>query len=125
MLFNFPKKPGAGESPKPSGRSERNAEFLRRLLVRKSDEETKFHEFSSPRIDDCEAIQRFIQREQFVIRHGQWNIDSLQIHPLQLPAMFKTLLAPRRLHENPPHGLRRCPEEMRAILKLRLFLRFE
>ena len=125
MLFYFPQQPGAGESPKPSRRSERDSKLLCCLFVRETDKETKLHQISRPRIDDCEAIQCSIQREQFIVRHGQWNIDGFHINPFEFPAMFEPLLSACRLDENPPHGLRRRAEEMRAIFKPRLFLGFK
>ena len=111
-----------GQIPKPVPPCSRYPQLAGRLFLRQANEKAKFHHFGRARVHSRQSIQRFIQREQLIIRHRRRRFHRIDIHAFQVSAPFQRFFLPRAVHENAAHRLSRRAEKVSTILKLPLLL---
>jgi len=83
-----------------------------RLFLRKSDEETEFHEFGRTGVNLGQPVKRLVQGQQIVIRHRTRNVHLLQFDTLQVSAAFQAVLAARIFDQDTAHGFCGSAEEV-------------
>ena len=75
-------EPGPGKAPVPLDRRPRHREHLGDLVHREPAEEPELHDSRLPRIEDGEAVERLLQRDQLDVGPAGRGIRQAERHPL-------------------------------------------
>src|SRR5262249_40257671 len=112
-------EPGAGVHPVALGRSGGDPQGLGGVAQGEAAEVAELDQPRFERIFALELPQGFVEREQVVrlilLRFGE-QAAGVELDAPELAAPLVTLLAPRLLDEDPPHGLRGRSEEVAAAV---------
>ena len=91
---------------------------VRGFLDGKAGEVAKLYEVGGFRVFECQTIQGFVEREQFIC--GRWRRRSIvvQLNASAFAPMFFATLMTGLVDQNVPHGLGRDGEEMALVVVL-------
>src|SRR6266540_1926598 len=85
-------------------------------------EESQLDDVRFLRVLRSQSLQCFVDLKYLFVLDWGFESGFVQFGPFPSAAAFEPELAPRVLHQNPPHGLRGCPEEMAAVLPVGLLV---
>ncbi len=121
LPIDLPKQPRARVSPVAFGRRLRDAQRVRRLCDRHSDEIPEFNQFRLARVVRGEVVERLVHGELFIFvtaGRGELHRGVIKVDPLQTTPVTDCFLASSVVDNDAAHGLGRDSKEMGASLPL-------
>ena len=96
----------------------RHAQQCGDLSILQSDEEAEFHHLGLRRVFRRQTLQGLVHFQHQGVIRGDRQFNGIQVHPVQVAAMFAAAALSGAIHQNPPHYLGRDGETNQRLDRL-------